>query len=49
MSKTTTGNSKKKLNIKEKLTDDNLDLSVCSLDTVPVKEIVKHSNPNVSS
>lgn len=34
--------AKKKLNMKEKLIDDNLDLSVCSLETVPVKEIVRH-------
>jgi hypothetical protein len=31
---------KKKLNLKDKLTDDNLDLSLCSLETVPIKEIV---------
>jgi hypothetical protein len=30
-----------KLNLKEKLDDENLDLSVCELETVPVKEIVK--------
>lgn len=34
------GVGKKKLNIKEKLTDDSLDLSVCSLEAVPIKEIV---------
>jgi hypothetical protein len=27
--------------LKDKLTDDYLDLSLCSLDYVPVKEIVK--------
>ncbi len=31
----------KKLNFKEKLDDDNLDLSLCSLELVPVKEIVR--------
>ena len=34
--------STKKLNIKEKLDDDNLDLSLCSLELVPVKEIVNY-------
>ena len=29
-----------KINLKEKLDDDNLDLSVCQLETVPVKDIV---------
>jgi hypothetical protein len=36
---------KKKLNlkdIKERITDDSLDLSVCSLEAVPVKEIVSY-------
>jgi hypothetical protein len=39
MSKTTT-NNKKKLNLKDRLNDDTLDLSLCDLETVPVKEIV---------
>jgi hypothetical protein len=39
----------KKLNFKEKLTDDNLDLSLCSLETVPVKEIVLKSFKLVSA
>ena len=30
----------KKINFKEKLTDDYLDLSLCGLETIPVKEIV---------
>lgn len=34
----------KKLNFKEKLDEDNLDLSLCSLETVPVKEIAELSN-----
>ena len=38
MSKTS---GKGKLNLKEKLTDDYLDLSMCGLDTIPVKEIVQ--------
>ena len=29
-----------KINLKEKLDEDNLDLSVCQLETVPVKDIV---------
>ena len=29
-----------KLNLKGKLDEDNLDLSLCTLDSVPVKEIV---------
>ncbi len=29
-----------KINVKEKLDEDNLDLSMCNLKTVPVKEIV---------
>lgn len=29
-----------KLNLKEKLDEDSLDLSLCTLDSVPVKEIV---------
>ena len=32
---------KKKVNLKEKLNEDHLDLSLCSLETVPIKEIVK--------
>lgn len=31
---------KKKINMKEKLDEDSLDLSLCSLEKVPVKEIV---------
>ena len=31
---------KLKLNLKEKLDDDKLDLGMCQLETVPVKEIV---------
>lgn len=44
MNRTVLGVTKKKLTvkeIKEKLTDDALDLSMCGLDTVPVKEIVR--------
>ena len=33
--------NKSKLNLKEKLTDDNLDLSLSGLEVVPVKEIVR--------
>ena len=40
MSKTVTNNNKKKLNLKDRLNDDTLDLSLCDLETVPVKEIV---------
>ena len=29
-----------KINLKDKLDEDNLDLSMCDLKTVPVKEIV---------
>ncbi len=29
-----------KLNLKEKLDEDHLDLSLCTLESVPVKEIV---------
>jgi hypothetical protein len=29
-----------KINLKDKLDDDNLDLSMCDLKSVPVKEIV---------
>ena len=36
---------KKKFNIKDRLDDDYLDLSLCELDTVPLKEIV---NPNLT-
>ena len=35
---------KKKLNFKEKLNEDHLDLSLCSLETVPIKEIVSIIN-----
>jgi len=31
---------KKKFNIKDRLEDDYLDLSLCELDTIPLKEIV---------
>jgi hypothetical protein len=31
----------KKLNVKEKLDEDRLDLSMCDLVTVPIKEIVE--------
>ncbi len=37
-------NNAKKLNFKEKLNDDNLDLSLCNLETVPVKDIVLKIN-----
>lgn len=30
----------KKLNLKEKITDDYLDLSLCNLEKIPIKEIV---------
>ena len=42
MSKTNT--VVKKLSVKEKLDEDNLDLSLCSLELVPVKDIVSVEN-----
>ncbi len=36
----TAKNLPKKINFKEKLDEDNLDLSLCSLDIIPIKEIV---------
>ena len=33
-------NKPKKINYKERLNDDDLDLSLCGLEVVPVKEIV---------
>ena len=41
-----TASAKGKLNLKDKLTDDYLDLSMCDLQTVPVKEIVSSSIKN---
>ncbi len=41
MSKAST-NNKKKLSLKDRLNDDTLDLSLCDLESVPVKEIVKY-------
>ena len=33
----------KKLNLKERLNEDTLDLSMCELETIPVKEIAEMS------
>ncbi len=38
------GTNKKKINVKDKLDEDHLDLSMCDLVTVPVKEIVSQYN-----